>query len=70
MNTLLEELLARAPLITDGALGTQLQACGLEAGKCPDAWNLSRPDRVEEVARAYVEAGSDIILTNTFRANR
>jgi 5-methyltetrahydrofolate--homocysteine methyltransferase len=70
MNTLLEELLARAPLITDGALGTQLQARGLESGECPDAWNLSRPDRVEEVARAYVEAGSDIILTNTFRANR
>jgi methionine synthase I (cobalamin-dependent) len=70
MNTLLEELLARAPLVTDGALGTQLQARGLEAGECPDTWNLSRPDRVEEVARAYVEAGSDIILTNTFRANR
>ena len=70
MNTLLKELLARAPLITDGALGTQLQARGLTTGECPDAWNLSHPDRVEEVARAYVEAGSDIILTNTFRANR
>jgi 5-methyltetrahydrofolate--homocysteine methyltransferase len=70
MNPLLEELLARAPLVTDGALGTQLQARGLEAGECPDAWNLSHPERVEEVARAYVEAGSDIILTNTFRANR
>jgi methionine synthase I (cobalamin-dependent) len=70
MNALLEELLARAPLITDGALGTQLQARGLETGECPDAWNLSHPDRVEEVARAYVEAGSDIILSNTFRANR
>jgi 5-methyltetrahydrofolate--homocysteine methyltransferase len=70
MNTLLEELLARAPLITDGALGTQLQARGLETGECPDAWNLSHPDQVEEVARDYVAAGSDIILTNTFRANR
>jgi len=70
MNALLKELLARAPLITDGALGTQLQARGLTTGECPDAWNLSHPDRVEEVARAYVEAGSDIILTNTFRANR
>jgi len=70
MNTLLKELLARAPLITDGALGTQLQARGLPTGECPDVWNLSYPDRVEEVARAYVEAGSDIILTNTFRANR
>lgn len=70
MNPLLQELLARAPLVTDGALGTQLQARGLETGECPDAWNLSHPDQVEEVACAYVEAGSDIILTNTFRANR
>jgi 5-methyltetrahydrofolate--homocysteine methyltransferase len=70
MNARLEELLARAPLITDGALGTQLQARGLTTGECPDAWNLSHPDCVEAVARAYVEAGSDIILTNTFRANR
>jgi len=70
VNTLLAELLARAPLITDGALGTQFLARGLATGECPDAWNLSHPDRVEEVARAYVEAGSDIILANTFRANR
>jgi len=47
-----------------------LQARGLEVGGSPDAWNLSHPDRVEEVARAYVEAGSQVILTNTFRANR
>jgi methionine synthase I (cobalamin-dependent) len=39
-------------------------------GTCPDEWNLSHPERVEEVARAYVEAGSQIILTNTFGANR
>jgi len=70
MNALLKELLACAPVITDGALGTQFEARGLGTGECPDAWNLSHPDRVEEVARAYVEAGSDIILTNTFRANR
>lgn len=47
-----------------------MQARGLATGECPDTWNLSHPDRVEEVARAYVEAGSDIILANTFRANR
>ena len=70
MKMLVAELLARGPVITDGALGTQLQARGLATGECPDTWNLSHPDRVEEVARAYVEAGSDIILANTFRANR
>jgi len=57
-------------VITDGAWGTQMQARGLPIGACPDEWNLSHPDRVEEVARAYVAAGSQIILTNTFGANR
>ncbi len=57
-------------MLTDGAWGTEFQARGLEAGECPDHWNLTHPDRVEEVARAYVEAGSQVILTNTFRANR
>lgn len=56
-------------LITDGAWGTQLQQRGLAPGTTPDAWNLTHPDQVEAVARAYAEAGSQIILTNTFRAN-
>ena len=56
-------------LITDGAWGTELQARGLPAGTIPDTWNLTHPERVEAVARAYAEAGSQVILTNTFRAN-
>ncbi len=67
---MLEELLARAPVLTDGALGTELQARGLPAGSLPDEWNLSHPDVVEDVIRNYVEAGSDVVLTVTFRANR
>ncbi len=70
MKRLFEELLAAAPVLTDGAWGTELQARGLQAGDCPDEWNLLHPERVEQVARAYVEAGSRIILTNTFGANR
>jgi methionine synthase I (cobalamin-dependent) len=70
MHTLIEQLIAQGPILTDGAWGTEFQALGLEAGECPDAWNLTHPERVEEVARAYVEAGSQVILTNTFRANR
>jgi 5-methyltetrahydrofolate--homocysteine methyltransferase len=70
MPTLIEELAATGPVVTDGAWGTQLQARGLEPGGCGDAWNLSHPDRVEEVARAYVEAGSQVIITNTFQACR
>ena len=57
-------------VLTDGAWGTQLQARGLGLRECGDLWNLARPSDVEAVARSYVEAGSEIILTNTFRANR
>jgi 5-methyltetrahydrofolate--homocysteine methyltransferase len=67
---MLKELLARGPVVTDGAWGTQLQARGLGLGEFPDAWNLSHPESVLAVARAYVEAGSQVILTNTFGANR
>src|SRR5260221_4961631 len=70
MHSLIEQLLGQGPIVTDGAWGTQLQARGLEVGECPDVWNLSHPKLVAEVARAYVEAGSQIILTNTFGANR
>jgi len=70
MHRLFEELTGTGPVVTDGAWGTQLQERGLEVGACPDAWNLSHPERVEKVPRAYVEAGSQIILTNTFGANR
>jgi 5-methyltetrahydrofolate--homocysteine methyltransferase len=69
-GTLLHEWLAAGPLLTDGAWGTQLQARGLAPGDFPDAWNLSRPAEVIAVARDYVDAGSRIILTNTFGANR
>jgi methionine synthase I (cobalamin-dependent) len=65
----LREWLADGLLITDGAWGTELQARGLPPGTIPDSWNLTHPEKVEEVARAYAEAGSQIILTNTFRAN-
>jgi len=65
----LREWLAGGLLITDGAWGTELQARGLPAGSQPDAWNVTHPERVEAVARAYVQAGSQVILTNTFRAN-
>jgi len=65
----LREWLAGGPLITDGAWGTELQKLGLGPGTIPDTWNLDHPERVEAVARAYAEAGSQVILTNTFRAN-
>ena len=65
----LKEWLAGGLMISDGAWGTQLQARGLASGTTPDTWNLTHAEQVESVARAYVEAGSQVILTNTFRAN-
>ncbi len=70
MHETIEKLTAAGPVVTDGAWGTQLQQHGLPVGACPDAWNLSEPEKVGAVAEAYVEAGSQIILTNTFGANR
>jgi len=70
MHPFLRNLLARRPVLTDGAWGTQLQCRGLASGECPDAWNLSHPDHVGVVAQSYVDAGSRVILTNTFGANR
>lgn len=70
MHSVLAELLTGGPVVTDGAWGTQLQARGLSVGDFPDAWNLTHPEQVTAVARAYVEAGSQVILTNTFGANR
>ena len=69
-GSLIGEMTAAGPVLTDGAWGTEIQSRGLAAGETPDFWNLSHPDRVEQVARAYVEAGSQVVLTNTFRANR
>ena len=70
MHPVIEAMLADGPVVTDGAWGTQLQARGLPIGGCPDQWNLTHPERVQEVPQLYVDAGSQIILTNTFRANR
>jgi len=56
--------------VTDGAWGTQLQKLGLPGGYCPELWNVENPSAVEAVAASYVQAGSDVILTNTFGANK
>jgi methionine synthase I (cobalamin-dependent) len=65
----LEKWLGNGVLISDGAWGTQLQARGLPPGTIPDTWSLTHASQVEAVARAYVGAGSQVILTNSFRAN-
>lgn len=69
MVSFFDSLLANGPAVTDGAWGTQMQARGLPVGESADAWNLSHAEQVEDVARCYAEAGSQIILTNTFQAS-
>jgi 5-methyltetrahydrofolate--homocysteine methyltransferase len=57
-------------LVSDGAWGTYLYRKGLKPGECPDEWSLTHPDEVEDIAKSYILAGSDMIETNSFGANR
>jgi 5-methyltetrahydrofolate--homocysteine methyltransferase len=69
--TSLESLFSESPyVLIDGAMGTMLFAAGLEHGSPPELWNLEHPDRVAAVQRAYLEAGAQILLTNTFGGSR
>jgi 5-methyltetrahydrofolate--homocysteine methyltransferase len=69
LSRLLEAMKGRV-LLADGAMGTQLQHAGLESGGCGEAWNVDHPERVLAIQRAYAEAGSDCLITNTFGACR
>lgn len=63
------ERFGKEMLLFDGAMGTQLQARGLAAGELPEIWNVTRPEVIREIHKAYVDAGCDILKTNTFGAN-
>ena len=69
MSEFLKQLEKRI-LVLDGAMGTMLQARGLEPGGCPEEMNLKAPDVVAGIHREYAEAGSDIVLSNTFGGSR
>ena len=58
------------PILADGAMGTMLFAAGLQFGDPPEMWNLTQPEVVRRVHRGYIDAGSKIVLTNTFGGNR
>jgi len=64
------EAIASRLLLGDGAMGTQLQWAGLPPGGCGEAWNLDHPEKIVSIQRAYVEAGSDCLITNTFGGSR
>lgn len=58
--------LAKRRLVADGAMGTMLMSTGLPQGWCPEEWVESHPEEVQAIHQAYIDAGSDIVLTNTF----
>jgi 5-methyltetrahydrofolate--homocysteine methyltransferase len=61
---------ANNTILLDGAMGTILFELGLQHGDSPELWNVNEPDKIRSVHRQYIEAGSQIILTNTFGCNR
>jgi 5-methyltetrahydrofolate--homocysteine methyltransferase len=69
MAHFLDALKSGRVLLMDGAMGTELQRAGLKPGGCGEMWNLTRPDAVRAIHRAYVDAGAEVLLTNTFQAN-
>jgi methionine synthase I (cobalamin-dependent) len=71
MRTTLQDLLAsEGPIVADGGMGTMLFSMGLARGESPERWNAERPDVVRSIHRGYIEAGAQIILTNSFGGNR
>ena len=66
---MLRERLGKELLFFDGGMGTLLQAKGLQPGELPETWNFTHEKEIREIHRQYIEAGSDIVLTNTFGAN-
>jgi 5-methyltetrahydrofolate--homocysteine methyltransferase len=70
MKEFFERLAAGGVLVADGAMGTMLMEHGLDAGQPPESINLKRRDVLERIAKEYLDAGADIIQTNTFGASR
>ncbi len=66
MGILLDKLAEKKVLVSDGAWGTMLQGMGMTPDDCPEEWNISHAESVQTVAKAYADAGSDLILTDTF----
>ena len=66
---MIKDRLGKELLFFDGGMGTLLQERGLGPGELPETWNLIHPDVIRDIHRSYIEAGSDIVLTNTFGAN-
>ncbi|MGE5498143.1 MAG: homocysteine S-methyltransferase family protein [Syntrophothermus sp.] len=69
-KSILEKLSAGKILLSDGAMGTELQKKGLRTGNCPEELNFTQPELIQQVHKSYYDAGSDIVQTNSFGANK
>ncbi len=69
MNTFTRLLESHEVLLADGATGTNLFELGLQSGDAPELWNAEFPERIRQHYRAFIDAGSDLVLTNTFGGN-
>ena len=70
MTTWADLLRTGEPIVADGAMGTMLMANGLEFGDPPELWNVEHPEIIRRVQRGYLDAGAQVLLTNTFGGNR
>src|ERR1700753_209159 len=71
MSNRLAQLLSERPwLLADGATGSHFVDKGLKSGEAPGVWDTDRPEVIAELARAFIDAGADIVLTNTFGGTR
>ncbi len=70
MSKLTDFLAGPGILVADGATGTQLQKAGLKPGASPERWNLENPEAIRALHRGYIEAGANVVLTNTFGGTR
>ena len=64
------QALQQETILLDGAMGTQLIQKGLSTGELPESWNLTHPEDIREIHNSYIQAGAQVILTNTFGGNR
>jgi len=70
MGKIVDQIKKGKKLVSDGAWGTFLQQKGLKVGECPEEWNLTHPEDVIDIAKSYIEAGADMVETNSFGGTR
>lgn len=69
MSPTIFDLIQKQTVLLDGGMGTELIAQGFPQGACPEAWNVENPEVVKKIHKSYFDAGSDVVLTNTFGGN-